>query len=83
MNPQQVSIPADGNVSRQQPAQFCSSVLGAFLLDVGEDPIDDDHHDDGDAKLRQPSHEGQCSGTPEHQCKKMRQLTQELPPLRH
>jgi hypothetical protein len=81
MNPEDVSVPTDGDVSRQQRAQFCGRVLGTFLLDVGEDPVDDDHYDDGDTKLRQPSDEGECSGAPQHQCKKMRQLAQELPPL--
>ena len=82
MNPEDVSVPTDADVGRQQRAQFCGRVLGTFLLDVGEDPVDDDHYDDGDTKLRQPSDEGEYSGAPQHQCKKMRQLAQELPPLR-
>jgi hypothetical protein len=64
------------------PRSF-SAACCTLLLDVGEDPVDHHHHNDGNTQLRHPSDEGQHRGAPKHQGKEMRQLSQELAPLWH
>ena len=56
-------------------------MLGAFLLDMCKNTIDDNHHDDGNAQLRHPCDVSQGRRAPEHQREKMRQFAQEPSPL--
>ena len=50
--------------ARQQVAQAFGGVLGTVLLDEGEDPVDDDDDEDGDAELGQAGDEGEHARRP-------------------
>ena len=53
--------------------------LGPVLLDEAEGTVDKDHHNDGDAELRQAPDEGQAGSNPEHQGEEMDELLDESP----
>ena len=51
--------------ARQQVAQALGGVLGAALLDEGEDAVHHDHDEDGDTQLRHAGDEGEHRRDPQ------------------
>ncbi len=57
-----------------------AGLLGPMLLDEGEDPVEDDHTEDGDAQFRQLGDEGEPTGNPQQNGEEVDELGQELSP---
>ena len=70
-------VPADRDHGREQLTELCGRMLGAFLLDVGEHPVDQDHDDDRDGQLRHTGQVGQHGGAPQQDGEEVSQFGQQ------
>jgi len=61
-----LSVSQHRRPARQQIAQLLAGPLGPVFLDEGEDRVDYDYHEYGEAQLRHARENGQATGHPQH-----------------
>jgi hypothetical protein len=70
--------PQDDRGLGQECRQRLGGPLGAVFLGEREQAVDDDHHDDRPAELRQLPHEGEPGRRPQHEREEVGELRDEL-----
>jgi hypothetical protein len=66
----------------EQVLEPLAGSLRTVFLDEREKPVEDDHHENGDPKLRHAGENRQAPGNPEHGSEEVHELREETPPQR-